>query len=148
MISCRQGVSSATIPSAGSLRSIRRRRKTPTRHTPRQRGAAATTPRSSLLRFGLPGGHGLTLLEKPLDGFPVIVQVRLENLVHVGRDRHVATTDDTGDLADTLVIRRTYLHVLVTGERQPQQADVTGQVLGLGVGQSPRRPPPKGRRGR
>ena len=35
------------------------------------------------------------------------VQVRLENLVHVGRDRHVATTDDTGDLADTLVIRRT-----------------------------------------
>ena len=50
-----------------------------------------------------PGGHGLTLLEMPLDGFPVIVQVRLENLVHVGRDRHVATTDDTGDLADTLL---------------------------------------------
>jgi len=34
-----------------------------------QRGAAATTPRSSLLRFGLPGGHGLAFLEKPLDGF-------------------------------------------------------------------------------
>ena len=27
---------------------------------------------------------------------------------------------DTGDIC------RTYLHVLVTGERQPQQADVTG----------------------
>ena len=41
------------------------------------------------------------------------------------------------DIADTLVVRRTYLHVLVTGERQPQQADVTGQVLGLGGGDSP-----------